>query len=72
MQRVTTHFAVAVAIFVFAVSFGACSSSGPAKVASTATRATITIHNFSFHPSTLTVKAGTTITVKILTIPTTP
>jgi len=64
MKRVPTQFALAVAILALAVSLGACSSSGAAKTASTAAATTITIHNFSFHPPTLTVKAGTTITVK--------
>jgi plastocyanin len=68
MKRAPKLFALAVVVVALATVLGACSSSS-SKAASTntsapSTAATITIHGFAFHPATLTVKAGTTITVK--------
>lgn len=60
-RRVTTltaAFLLAPAL----VACGSSSSGGSSAPAPAANGHTVTIQNFGFHPSTLTVKAGTTVT----------
>jgi plastocyanin len=59
------RLALVVTMLMMALLLGACGSSSKSSSASTASSgSTITIHNFTFNPPTLTVKAGTTVTVK--------
>jgi plastocyanin len=67
MYRIVKSFALGVALAAAVLLLGACGSSAakPAASASDASKgATIAIHNFMFSPATLTVKSGTTVTVK--------
>ena len=63
MQRVTKRCSVALSVLAFATVVGACSSNSSNRTSNTSAGHTITIHNFMFSPPTLTVKAGTTVTV---------
>jgi len=56
-----------VALIALVIGLGACGSSSKSASSSNApstTTGTITIHNFMFNPPTLTVKTGSTVTVK--------
>jgi plastocyanin len=71
MKRVTRLFALAVVVLAAVLLLGACGSSSGKSGAKATTNgsgtssgSTITIHGFMFNPPTLSVKAGTTITVK--------
>jgi plastocyanin len=63
MQRVTKLGSLVVAVLALAVMLGACSSNSANRTAGSNAASTITIHNFMFNPSTLTVKIGATVTV---------
>jgi plastocyanin len=54
---------VATLIAVVGIGFGSSGAAGGARGASSATRDTVMIKNFSFSPKRVTVRAGTTITV---------
>jgi plastocyanin len=65
MTRITKWFALAVSALALVSVLGACgSSSSSGKPAAPSSGGTITIHNFTFSPPTLTVKPGTLVTVK--------
>lgn len=71
MHRIVKSFALVMALAGAALVLGACGSSAGKPTASPSASAgaagkgaTITIHNFMFSPSTLTVKAGATVVVK--------
>jgi plastocyanin len=66
MKRITNLSALAMSVIALGLLLGSCSSSASSKAANVtpSSGATITIHNFTFNPATLTVKPGTVVTIK--------
>jgi len=62
--RAPRFVACIVAVLALAAVLSACGSSDKSDASAAPANAEITIRNFMFEPATLTVKAGTTVTVK--------